>query len=749
MLIPLLGLLAIDLQHATIATPEPLTPREQMAVRMLAEEVSKRTGITWPVAEAGLRPTVSIRHGKGPAEGYRIASGTNGVQITGFDDRGILFGIGRLLRELRLAPNSATFPDGFQIETSPNYPLRGHQLGYRPKNNTYDGWTIAQFEEYLRDLAVFGSNAVELIPPRSDDDAESPNYPQPPMQTMIEVSRVADRYGLDVWVWYPALDKDYTDPKTVDAAVAEWTGVLRQLPRLDAVFVPGGDPGHTAPGPLMALLAKQTAALRRIHPKVQMWLSPQGFNEAWLQEFYRILRTDQPAWLTGVVFGPQIRSSLADLRRAVPSRYPIRHYPDITHTRQCQYPVPDWDLAHAVTSAREPINPRPVDQTIIFRLLQPLTMGFLTYSEGVNDDVNKFLWSGLGWDPDSDPREILRQYARYFIGDAFAESFSKGLFDLERNWRGPLASNDSVEPTLREFQEIERQAGTKAVKENWRLQLALYRAYYDAYQKQRLALETDAERDALKLLAAGKVGEAAARLTPEVPLSPLRSRVFELAGDLYRTIRMQLSVKLYKASDVDRGATLDTVDFPLNNRTWLLARIAAMKSMRPAEREAAIREITQWKDPGSGGYYDDPGDPLAQPHVVRGRLYAEDPAFLNSPLVGFEERVAMPKTWWTHAEALNDAPLTMRYTGLDPAAQYRLKVVYAGDSLSRKIQLTANGVTEIHPLIAKPKPITPLTVDIPKEATRGGTLTLEWRREPGLGGNGRGAQVSEVWLIKQ
>ena len=29
-----------------------------------------------------------------------------------------------------------------------------------------------------------------------------------------------------------------------------------------------------------------------------------------------------------------------------------------------------------------------------------------------------------------------------------------------------------------------------------------------------------------------------------------------------------------------------------------------------------------------------------------------------------------------------------------------------------------------------------------------GTLTLEWTRTPGLGGNGRGTAVSEVWLMK-
>jgi hypothetical protein len=39
--------------------------------------------------------------------------------------------------------------------------------------------------------------------------------------------------------------------------------------------------------------------------------------------------------------------------------------------------------------------------------------------------------------------------------------------------------------------------------------------------------------------------------------------------------------------------------------------------------------------------------------------------------------------------------------------------------------------------------------DVPAEATRDGQLDLTWTREQGLGGNGRGTQVSEVWLFRK
>src|SRR6516165_7910837 len=373
----------LDLGKAVVVAPANLTSPESKALNMLVEEVQKRTLIRWEIAQAwpadsvpvvAVGPVSSLKAFAGDfapvlaagwvvkgSEGYSISVRKDGraapaVFVVGNDARGVLFGVGRLLRELRMARGKVALRDDFNLATSPRYPLRGHQLGYRPKTNSFDGWDLAIWEQYYRDLAVFGSNAIELIPPRSDDDADSPHFPLPPMDMMVGMSKLADAYGLDVWIWFPAMDRDYSDPKTVDFALKEWGEVFRKLPRIDAVFVPGGDPGHTQPKHLMALLQKQTASLQRHHPKAQMWVSPQGFNKEWMDEFHAILHKDQPAWLTGVVYGPQVRGSLPELRKAVPAKYPIRRYPDITHSLRCQYPVPDWDLAFALTEARECIN---------------------------------------------------------------------------------------------------------------------------------------------------------------------------------------------------------------------------------------------------------------------------------------------------------------------------------------------------------------------------------------------------------
>src|SRR5262249_4667715 len=245
--------------------------QDRTAVRVLVEEIAKRTNVRlavsdqWPAdsmaaiavgpiatapiwARAGLRGAPSAA---APGrEGYRVALNCEGrraptVLVLGADARGVLFGVGRLLRELRLSRGSVRVPGGLSIVSTPEVALRGHQLGYRPKTNAYDAWDVPMWEQYIRDLAVFGSNAIELIPPRSDDAADSPHFPLPQMDMMVQMSRIADEYGQDVWIWYPALDNDYGDPKQVAFALNEWADVFAKLPRINAVFVPGGDPGHT------------------------------------------------------------------------------------------------------------------------------------------------------------------------------------------------------------------------------------------------------------------------------------------------------------------------------------------------------------------------------------------------------------------------------------------------------------------------------------------------------------------------
>ena len=871
----------IDLGKAVVVVPPDLSSPEKRAVAMLVEEVEKRTRVRWPSAatwpetpapviavgpasalrgfcgpyadECGPRTSVGPRTSAGTdgqsnaSEGYRIRVKPNGpapaVLVIGNDARGVLFGVGHLLRTLRMRSGYIALPADCNVTAAPRYRLRGHQLGYRDKTNSYCGWDLPQWEQYIRDLAVFGTNAIELIPPRSDDRPDSVHFPRPPLEMMAGMSRIADAYGIDVWIWYPAMDPDYADPATgpersEGSVLAEWGQVFRALPRIDALFVPGGDPGRTRPRHLMPMLEKQAALLRSIHPRAQMWISPQGFTREWMDEFVSILRAESPDWLDGVVFGPWIHTTTAAFRELIPDRYPIRNYPDITHNLNCQHPVPDWDVAYALTEGRESINPRPLGMAAIFRHEQPPTIGFLSYSEGCNDDVNKCIWSALGWDPQRKVVEVLREYSRYFVGGPErseracpersegtlpGDDLAQGLLALERNWQGPLACNAGVYTTLQQFQAMEAAASPADLK-NWRFQQALYRAYYDAYVRSRLLYESGLEEQALDQLrqapekgslvalagaewvldqAAGQAVGHACSVTQRIA-NGWRTRIHQLAEALFQSIHMQLSVPLYRAQEEVRGANLDGIDYPLNNRPWLKERFAAIRQLgEESGRLEAIRAILEWTNPGPGGFYDDLSNDLQRPHLVRPMLqapvlggvlgpgFAEDPAFLRSPMRHYPYRKdprPLRLAWRCRTGSLNDAPFEMHYPDLDPGARYKVRIVYSDAEPRVKVRLEAKEATEVattnkerpadkeatsvattnadqerpgdgievHPFILKPLardadgiPIhAPVEFDIPPEATQGGALTLRWYREAGRGGAGRGCEVCEVWLIK-
>jgi hypothetical protein len=781
----------IDLTDAVIWTPPGLSDSEQKAVDLLRREVERRTNVRWPVTTDLTADHPVIRIGSAAvlqglnhptaremlalgvpeaAEGYRLKVATDEaaakVYIVGSDARGVLFGIGHLLRTLRMSRLQIEVPTGLDVVTAPAYPLRGHQIAYRDKTNSYDGWDLPQWEQYICDMAVFGANAIEMIPPRSDDRLDSVHFPRPPLEMMAGVSRIADEYGIDVWLWYPALDEDYTDPATVEFALNEWAEVFAALPRIDAILVPGGDPGHAPPRTLMALLEQQSRNLHRFHPRAQMWVSAQGFSHAWLADFLEILRAGGGVdWLVGVVYGPWVYMPIDEFRRLIPARYPIRNYPDITHSLDCQLPVPDWDVAYALTEGREVINPRPLGEAALFRHQQPSTIGFLSYSEGCHDDVNKMVWSRLGWDPDADVVEILRDYSRYFIGERYADDFAQGLLALERNWQGPLASNAGVYTTLRQFQALEAAASPFVLK-NWRFQQALYRAYYDAYVRSRLlheeALEeqaNDALRRALdaqgdSLLALAEAEAILDRAVTQPVAAGWRTRLFQLAEALFQSpAHMQLSVKLYQGQEEVRGASLDGCDFPLNNRAWLKTRFAALRQLSDeAARLAGIQAILDWTNPGPGGFYDDLSQPWQQAHLVTGPAFADDPDFMRGPLRRFPYRKqpgALRRSWRSFTGSWHFNSFQMRYTDLDPEARYALRVVYSTWKPHVPMRLVANDGIEIHPYISRQDPHTPVEFEVPAEAARGGQLTLTWSTEHGQGGNPGGAGVSEVWLIKR
>jgi hypothetical protein len=771
----------IDLSAATIVIRQGELPAaEKVAPVVLTEEIQKRTGLAWKVTTdwpaaatsiialsavssppgwrdripaAALQPAALERR-----EGFSIFvqpktdKSPAVVFVTGADPRGLLFGVGKLLRSVAWGERSVRLADGFQAAEAPEVPLRGHQLGFRARANSWDAWTVAQFDQYIRELVIFGANAVENIP--FEDSQPSPVMKVSREEMNAAMSEICARYDVEYWVWVPVLFL-LPNPDKEAAFLQQQEAFYRSCQRLDAVFVPGGDPGENEALPLLRYLRDMASVLRKHHPRAKVWLSLQYFKPKDVDDFYHFVHEHQPDWFGGVVMGPS-SPPLEPTRARLEPKYPIRWYPDITHTVRCQYPVPWLDPAFGMTLGRECVNPRPVDFTAIYRELYRFTNGFLTYSDGVHDDVNKNLWTALGWNSAREPRETILEYARFFFRPDLAEPATDALLALESNWRGGVANNGAIDGTLLQWQKLEEKLPMG--RGNWRFEMHLMRAYYDAYTRQRLIYETELERQALRDLdeveASGPDATLArARRTLErASVEPIRqdwyAKIDALAVSLFETIGLQTSVERFHGSGSERGCVMDFVNYPLNNRWWLehqFDRIAQLDDR--AERTREIRKLHDWAVPPPGSFYDDIGNVAESPRA---------PKFLNSPEAGRYAREIPSPTIRSLGEKRRNVrygwhsylnrPAKMVYAGLDPQATYTVRLFSQHLSpleidgtpakLIRQGEVVEDNLEQEY--------------EVPAEALTDGRLELTWtaRDESALNWRQR-HYVTELWVIKR
>ncbi len=783
-----------DFSQAIIMTSGLESAVSQKTVQVLQEEIAKRTSIqlevstTWSESQPIIFLALSDGMGDwqerwigslqtlrepGP-EGFRVRVLDGETQpvalVIGQDERGLLYGVGRLLRKSVLLPDRILLPKTLAVSTTPHYPIRGHQLGYRPKTNSYDAWTVQQFDQYIRELALFGANSIEIMPPRTDDDFTSEHMKLPAQQMIAEQSRICDSYGLDVWMWYPNMGENYTHPDSIHKELQERHRVFEALKRLDALFVPGGDPGDLHPDPLFAWLEQVATVLQTYHPQAKIWVSPQAFRPtaSWLDAFYKHVNA-RYSWFGGVVFGPWVKTPIQEMREIVHPDIPIRRYPDITHSLSSQYPIPRWDLAYAMTLGRECINPRPEQEKQIHNALDEYGDGSLSYSEGTNDDVNKFVWSDQDWDPDTPVIETLRDYARLFIHPEFSEGLAHGFLGLETNIEGPLLINENVERTLQQWQALE-QTVPDQVQSNYRFQMGLVRAYYDASVRRRLIHEAELQEQAMNWLRqAESIGTIPALEKARATLlsartsavaQDLRQRCMALADSLYRSVGAQLTVDKHGAM-AGRGNFIDNIDIPLNDAIFLISQMQSIeKLVSESERLQAIHALLHRTDPGPGGFYDNFGHPNSWHRVQSERSWQEDPGNLYSPRVSFGvglrgqewvheikakgfEGKATPLAWAHQVTTLYDVPLVITYDQLDPDSDYVLRVAYTGRFRSR-MKLVADDQWLIHDFIRTgEQPIYEFV--LPREATHDGVVNLIWT----CGEGERGSQVAEVWVMRK
>lgn len=213
----------------------------------------------------------------------------------------------------------------------------------------------------------------------------------------------------------------------------------------------------------------------------------------------------------------------------------------------------------------------------------------------------------------------------------------------------------------------------------------------------------------------------------------LKLKVFQYADDLFHSIGAQTSVSKYNARSAERGAILDLIDYPLNNRWWLEDEFKKIRKFTTEDAKLARLEfIRNYEFPGEGSFYDNISSADAK-HVTSETDDAIDYLWENNGLS--RKRLSTQLFQFTP---------TLEYDGLDPNSDYIIRVSGYGEALLR-----ANGErlkpTKYEKGFEQFKEF-PLSKDLIKEGIlkiafdKPDEEHLNWRKQ---------SRVTDVWVLKQ
>ena len=492
------------------------------AFRLMARAVRERTGLDVAQVEDGA-DIVLQRSAELAPEAYRIADDArqDAVRIEAADGRGLIYGAGRLLRESGLAAGRFE-PCAWRGTSQPANPVRAIYFASH-FYNWYHVAPIEKVERYVEELALYGCNCLAVW----FDLHDYASIDTPEARAMVERLRTiltaANRVGMGASLLSLANEGFASTPDELKATCAVQNGYHRSpggfyntevcpsqpggieliLENREAVLEafagialdyaciwPYDQGGCTcdrcAPWGANGLIrtAKPVAELiKRLRPDTKVVLSTWYFDRfidgEWAL-FDQWVKDEKPDWFDYLLIDGFGAFPEYPLRHGVPGGFPVVGFPEISMEGNSP-----WGGYGA--------NPRPRHWNEYWQRTKEVQIGSFPYSEGIYEDLNKFVILQLHWSPERDVDSILREYASGWFGEDSADAVVEVFHLLEadefttfRSGREPLFANEAGLPHAEECEEKVRaldDALPEDVRSSWRWRVIRLRARIDAQLK--------------------------------------------------------------------------------------------------------------------------------------------------------------------------------------------------------------------------------------------------------------------------
>ena len=756
-----------------------------------------------------------------------IQSKTGNVLLAGgIDVRGCLYAVGEILRQMTFTEKGVEVPDDLDVRTAPAFEIRGTQFGQSGAARELAKvrlWTEAETQRVILDYALAGANIFDVGDEAMFDFLKSyglmtlgTDYPNSAHGDIPEAWQAAESIGRTGYVC-PSV------PEARAYLLEQCEKRYSTSPHYDLVELKGGDGGgcecdRCDPyGKVFIHLCEDMAKIiHRYHPDTRIYIVNQKFDNDDDNAIFKYLQEKPRDWLWAFGYGPGSDAASwqpghrqthrmdlfrypgfgpyalypREILRQIPPRHALVYFNEITHWKYAQhayiqmYPradrngelPPHWsheiyerlpDQALTKVYARQTWYAWPRFYHRVFDDLMHYGVGDITHSSGHHDHFNQWMWQRLLWTPRQTPEEVVHDYCRTWFGPEAAPLMEEAIFLFEAIMEEIPGRPIDNKTEIKMYYNLVKQAGEQMpawrMEQDWVLhmymQTGAVNQYVQEQVKQQKALQQHIEeqlRNALKPV-------------PDAVLHEALDRFGELKEtEVMQTLREE-AFSLGEISDTRFGMRSEgmfNLEHDYIGLGWLKRQLERALTAKDKERTELIAIITDYENPGPGGYYDNLGTANIAPNVEFGYPYDHGQPYLNEML----DEGNRPSQASMHFTQDEDQGVTLHYLNLDPTAAYQIRFTFVRpwfqERYSMRMNQKSQSIWADDHLLAEEvelpfKMSDFFTYDIPQSLTEDGELVIRFERgaevargdrvsrEQWRNAGGWGTLVSEAWLMQR
>jgi len=484
-----------------IMLPPQANSSMRNTARILERQVAQRCGakVTTSGASA-LTLEFSIEPGFG-AEGFRIADGPSGtIRVIGNDERGLLYGVGKLLRSSRFDQGGFT-PGSWRGQSVPEGQFRAIYLASHFRN-FYEGAPAAEAQAYLEDLALWGFNTVIVHFPQF----QFQDFTDPGARKLLDqlrgLFRAAKAAGMDVGLveasnqGFASTPREFlaqpvpdgwgrrgtlgvnlcpAKPSARQLLLKNWAALLDQFSETGLDWVvswpydeggcgcpqcwPWGVRGHVELSKAVSQLA------RRKYPRCRFVLSTWLYDSPPAGEWTGLARVlaEDKGWVDYLMADAHEDYPRYPLDNPVPGGLPLLNFPEIS-----MWGRSPWGGFGA--------TPMPARFQRLWNQVKGKVRGGMPYSEGIYEDINKVICGQFYWAKDRAALDTVREYIAFEFSPEVAEDVVRAVNLLE-DTHTKLSEKSTKAREL--LQQVEARL-TPQARKSWRWRILYLRSVVDA-----------------------------------------------------------------------------------------------------------------------------------------------------------------------------------------------------------------------------------------------------------------------------